>query len=224
MAWFSGLLKGLGSIAGVAGAPFTGGASLALPAVLGGLGAAGGALSNRASKQTSEGSFENFNAADVTPQLSPEAELLKGGLANKYYSMISGDPSFINSGIQSINRDADLYRQNIQGNLAARGIQGPAAANAENVAEADRFAKIINFKQNAPLAALKDATSFFSTIPYGTSSRTTSSGTEKGVNQLPGNKLGGGFSGAADMLALLYGLGQQKKPNQVEMYQPGITG
>jgi len=177
-----------------------------LPLLIAGLSALAGGLANRSSTQNQRASFNNIQA--TTPTYDPETMGLRNTILNNYMNMMpgtSGYQNFINQGISGINRSSDLQRQNLQSILAARGIQGPAAGNSLAGLENSRFSNILNFTQNAPYQALAGAGNFFSQIPKGAT--TTSSGTQTGQFQQPGNILGGGTAGLANVLAYLYGQG-----------------
>lgn len=178
------------------------GALLKNPAALAvALSGAGGAFGNKAETQTQTSN----------PNLSPEQIALLKQLQDQQTRLSAGtDLTGYESGQTSdINHASQLHLQNLQDNLALRGITGPAAANAEEGVDSQRFADITKLHQSIPLLqnqlqtnAINSGVNLFGTMPRSTTNTTTGSG----------NKIGGGLSNAAATLAYFLGQGAFKKP------------
>lgn len=155
---------------------------------------AAGALSNRAQKTTQTStSSRTFN---------PQTKAAIDQLLQKYQGLLSSGPGgYISAGTQRINRAADLQKQSLDNILAARGIQGPAAASPIANVENERFRNVINFQNEAPLDFLTKITQGISSLPLEESQTSTA------TSEVGGNKLGGAATGLAAALAQIYGQG-----------------
>lgn len=165
----------------------------------------GGALGNRAGKQSQKSSQQT--------NLTPDQQALMARLVTSQ-TALSADPdlSGYEAGqVSDINRMHQFQMQSLQDNLALRGVTGPAAAAAEAGQESGRFADITKLHQSIPLlrnqintSNLNTGISLFGSMPRNVS--TTSEGTANG------NVAGGGLSNAASTLAYFLGQGAFKKP------------
>lgn len=189
-----------------------------------------GFLTNRDKTQTSNtsgtSSGSTFSGTDITPTQTPENQQFMNDIRNKYSSMLNEDPNltgFTASGLRDINRGSDLQSQNLEGILAARGITGPAAANALGGVQQNRFNQATQFRSGIPLVArqlrsdmLGKAGEFFSRLPVGNSTTsfggTNSSSTGSGTQVAQGDPWGGGLGSLMIALAHFNGLNKGVKP------------
>lgn len=166
--------------------------------------ATAGGLENRS--QTSESTAKN------TPTFDPKAQGYRDSLIDKFMAYTNQDPDlkgFEANQLSQMNRVSDLRQQNLAGDLAYRGISGPAAGLAQQNVDNQRFSDATQFRNTVPLLsqdlkqrALTSAGSFFNSIPYGTDVQST--------NKQSGNVLGGITGGLAEALALMYGINQRR--------------
>lgn len=210
-----------------------------IPALLGGLSFLGGALGNRKQTQTSGGtsstsssnSSEGYNTTDTygTSRVAydPTQLAMRDQILGRYSALMQEDPDlkgYEAQGIRDINRTNDLEQEALQGNLAARGVTGPAAAHALAANNSGRFRDVTEFRSGVPLLArnmksdiLGKAGGFFSSLPVGQDTHSYSdthnlfsSNEKSNTNQTgnvtsPGNVAGSGFGNLASVLAYLYG-------------------
>jgi len=180
--------------------------SSVIPALIGGLAGLGGALGNRATTTTST-ETPNF---DLT-QLG-----LRNAIIKNYMQMLAPGnldlSGYQANAIQDINKNRQLQQQQLREQLAARGIQGPAAELAVQNVNNDRFADITHLQNSIPLLrqqlmgqVAQGAGAFFNSSPYG---RTT-------ISKGAGNVAGGAVGGAGSALAYLYGQGAFNNQPQV---------
>ena len=102
--------------------------------LLPGLAGVGGALSNRPTTSTSTVS-PTTSSYSSTPNLDPSATGLRSNIIDQYMTLLNQDPNlkgYESSQLSDINRGYASQATNLEGNLAARGITGPAAATALN--------------------------------------------------------------------------------------------
>lgn len=212
MAWWDMLAK----VGGAVAAPFTGGASLAIPAALTGLSAVGGALGQRKGARTGEQSSTFDNTYTTTPNISPE----NASLADLTRSMITkrlSSPTplagYQAQGLGNINRTSDLVRQSIQNRLSSAGLGGsPIEGNALAQAELSRGGQVAGFLNQLPLLErelggrdIEMASRFGALQPHGTTA--TGRGSSAGTFTAPGSALSGAFGDTASMLGWLAGMG-----------------
>lgn len=156
-----------------------------------------GSLENRSQKSSS--------TSTSTPVYGPEENGFKNNLISGWTDFMNKDPDltgYTANQISDTNRLYGMQQQNRQGELAARGITGPAASAALTNLDDQRFAKNVQTRNEQPLLArqlktdaLSKAGSFFGTLKPGTSAFTSS--------ETSGNILGGGLN---SLLAYLLGL------------------
>jgi hypothetical protein len=152
--------------------------------------ATAGALSNRAQKSTTTS----------TRSYGPNTKNLVDQMLAKYSGLLSSGPGgYMATGINNINRAADLQKMAQENIVAARGIQGNAAAAPLLNTENERFRNVIDFQNKAPLDYLSQITQGLSSLPMDT--------TETSTQEIGGNKLGGGATGFAAALAQMFGQG-----------------
>lgn len=165
-----------------------------------GLAGVGGIFANRAGKST--------QTSSQTTQLTPEQIALLSSL-NGQYTNLNTDPdlSGYEAGqVSDINHQSNLHMQALQENLAYRGITGAAEANAEANVDSQRFGDITKLHQSIPLLRNQIQTQNLNTGIglFGAQPRNVSTST---TGTTSANKLGGGISNAANVLAYLYGKG-----------------
>jgi len=190
------------------------------------LGGVAGGLSNRPTTSTSTVSptTSSFSSTS-TPNLDPGATGLRSNIIDQYMALLKQDPNlsgYESSQLSGINKGYADQATNLEGNLAARGITGPAAATSMQSLENQRFGAGINLRNQIPLLArgLKEDTlskamaGFSGLVPSygttGTGTQNTSGVTTTGTQS--GNVAGGAFSGASQALALLLGMGAFNRP------------
>lgn len=175
------LLKG---IAGIAAAPFTGGLSLALPAI----GAVGGALQGRAGARTTK------------PVEDPRYAQL-GDLVRQHYTQRLQAPvplaGYEATGLQDINDSFAGAGAAFNNSLTGRGLaRSPVAASGDATLQAARGGAMAKFLAGLPLLQRRlqgeDAAAaggFYNAQPWGTEG--------------PGSAAGGAFTNAAKLIAYL---------------------
>src|SRR5437870_6166039 len=198
--------------------------------LLPGLAGIGGGLSNRPATSTTTVSPTNLTSSSIstsTPNLDPGATGLRSNIIDQYMTLLNQDPNlkgYESSQLSDINRGYGAQATNLEGNLAARGITGPAAATSMQNLENQRFGAGINLRNQIPLLARglkedtlsKALTGFSGLVPSygstGTSGGTQSSSGVTTTGTKSGNIAGGAFSGASQALALLLGMGAFNRP------------
>ena len=164
----------------------------------------------------------------TTPNLSPGQQGLIDQLTKQYAGITGGIPAAMegikNTGLQSINRGAQLANTGLNENLAARGLaSSPAAGVATSNLDNQRFASQNQFLQSLPLTqqqmtlnAMGQAGNFALGIPHGQTQTTsgtgttnqqttgttnqTTAGTTTGTSSMQGSQ-GGGLQGLLGGLA-----------------------
>lgn len=187
---------------------------------LSGLSALGGLFGGRSQKQEAfnESSFNQTGTSTntSTPNLSPEQKQLQDvfvrALIDRYNTGtdLSG---YAAGGLRSINQSSDAANKLVGNILAARGLTySPYAASVLGQGEVNRVGQQASFLNTLPLLSrqlqgedIAGLVSGFSAIPtgYTTTGTTTQSGAnkQKGTQLIPGNMLGGFFSGLGQGLA-----------------------
>ena len=152
-----------------------------------------GALNNRPTTQTS------------TPNLPANLQPLQQATIDNYMKGLTGTDltGYTSSGVDDLNNQANIQKQNALETAAARGVSGPAVDTSLNSIDAQRSSAVSKFRQSIPLLEnsilqgnTNNAANFINSSKTGLT--TTSSG----------NILGGAASGPASLLAYLYGTGQ----------------
>ncbi len=170
-----------------------------LPILAGGA----GALSNRPSTTT--------GTSSTTPNLPQNAQDLRSSIIGQYQDLLGKDPNlsgYESSGLNQINTGFDEQRKALEGNLAARGITGPAAETAMQNLENQRFSQGTQFRNQIPLLQTQMKQNILGSALSGFTGLTPTYGsTQKGSQTTPGNILGGGLTGASQALAMLLGMG-----------------
>ena len=188
--------------------------------LIAGLTGLGGLFGNRGQQvqQNQNLNQTGSQTGTTTPNLDPRASGLYDQLLNHYQSLLGNqDLSGYQAGaIGDINQTSDIKRKAMEQMLAARGIQGPAAANTLGNVENQRFSNITQLNQQLPLLqsqlsqqALTSGQGLFGAMPYGSSQQQNTTNEQRAVNTTknPGNMLGGLFSSLGPILAQLYGSG-----------------
>ena len=189
-----------------------------------GISGLGGLFGNRQQQQNqninTSGSQTGGYTGSTTPNLNPQAQGLLDPMISKYMSMLGGTDlsGYQAGGVSDINKMANICNQNIQENLASRGVFGPAASTAYAGSEGQRTGDISKFNQSIPLLqqqltqqALQTGQGLFNMIPYGQSQQGTTEQQnqqqQRAVGTSPGNMLGGLFNTLGGILPQLYGMG-----------------
>lgn len=147
---------------------------------------------------------------ETTTGLDPVSKRFRDLAIAKLFGSVNTDTDFRGfeaSGINNINRNADLQRTSLEGILASLGIQGPAAGNAVGRVESDRFSRITGFQNELPLLrkiAKEDALSKFLGTITASADRTQTS---------PGNVVGSSLGNFANVLAYFNGRRQSEGNN-----------
>ena len=163
-----------------------------------------GALSNRPSTITTT----------QNPNLPKDAQDLRGNIVSQYQGLLNQDPNlsgYESSGLSQINQGFEDQRKTLEGNLAARGITGPAAETAMQNLENQRFSQGTQFRNQIPLLQTQMKSDILGKAMGGFTGLMPSYGVTSTQN-LPGNILGGGLTGASQALAMLLGMGAFNKP------------
>jgi len=163
-----------------------------------------GALSNRPSTITTT----------QNPNLPKDAQDLRGNIVSQYQGLLNQDPNlagYESSGLSQINQGFEDQRKTLEGNLAARGITGPAAETAMQNLENQRFSQGTQFRNQIPLLQTQMKSDILGKAMAGFGGLMPSYGATSTQN-LPGNILGGGLTGASQALAMLLGMGAFNKP------------
>lgn len=193
-------------------------ATLALPLIMSGISALGGILGNRSQQQTSTSKYDNTQTGSTTPVYDTNVRNLRDILVARYLQQL-GD--FDNSltgetitGLNNINQGAESAIQQLGNILASRGIRGPAAGFALGMPKIQQQMSSANFLNALPQqreqrlsSILGGAGGFLNSLPTGSNTTQTSSGTQSGTQTNPGNMLGGGVNSLASMLAYTWGRG-----------------
>lgn len=208
-----------------------------IPALISGVAGLAGGLLNRP-KTTQQNSSSTTNTSqqinanqnsNVAPVYDPQQLAMRNFLLNAFYQRANSADvdktvgSYVNSGVNNINSNAQTSEQAIRNVLASRGLSysGAAATPLAN-AESSRIGQITDLRNQAPLIKdqlqgkyLTDFASFLSGLPVGQQGSGTSYQNTEGSQHTdqhgtitdPGNILGGAVSGLGSGLALMYGNG-----------------
>lgn len=155
MGLFGNILRGIGAAGSILGAPFTGGTSLGLlPAVLGGVGAVGGALSNTEGARTSRSSSTR---TDERTPIIPEniqqyidslvsanqdrlnTPLNMEDLALDEEKLLSSLGQLDITGRSRINALAEAQKGNVSSDLASRGLSYSPGVVSNALATSEAF-------------------------------------------------------------------------------------
>lgn len=188
-------------------------------AIMAGSAIAGG-LSNRGSKQTSTSKTnENFDNWQ-TPQYDDQSNFLKNTILSRYLDLIQGDDgeywdAYKLKGLRDINDAEDQSNNILRQIMSQRGLSltsgGSApfmqSAIASQMTKGNLLSQIPLLQDERRRNTLKEASGFFSTLPYSVHRTGTGSSTGEGVGTMPGNVAGGTITGLISSLAQLYGAG-----------------
>lgn len=134
------------------------------------------------------GSSDVTTSSTSNPNLSPEALALQKQLAAQYGKQVDQTTNlepYRSNQAEQINRGSEMQGRNVDSILASRGLAtSPVAATSAINVENNRGSQINQLNQSIPLLqqqlhnqALQGASSFYSTIPHGTTTTGTQSGT-----------------------------------------------
>lgn len=197
---FGNILKTLGGIGSIAGAPFTAGTSLSwLPAVLGGAAAVGGALENTKGARTTT----------TTPTIAPEyktlADLLRSRAEDRLRSNLDMS-GYTASGISGINDVFKGLQQSSANNLTARGLAtSPIAGVVGTNLDLARGGNIVDFLNTIPLLQRQ-----FQNEDMGIAQNVLGLGrgtTSVGPGSVAAGAINSGVGSVAKLLGLLHGQG-----------------
>jgi hypothetical protein len=181
------------------------------------LGAGLSALSSLfgSNKKTVETSSQGTSS--TTPQYDSNMAAMKNYIMSQLQGQLEGDVTgdYITQGVKKISSGSEGLKRRLSANLAARGLSSsPLAATAENVADEQRNADIVNLMSSKGLldyqlksGALSNLSSFFSSLPVATSTSTSGSQSQTGTS---GTSLSGALDPLSQALAAYYGM-QKKK-------------
>ena len=191
--------KLFGTIGAVAGVPFTGGASLLIPSLIGaGASVAGGLLANKGKSAT-------------TPTMDPAYSPLQQQLLQMVRQRLQTSPDlggYTAAGQGNINRSFDAVKQAQSNDLTARGLgTSPVAGNVDALRENARAGQSAQFLNTIPLLRrqmqAEDLGLGQNLLGLGRGTSTTTS---------TGGGLGGGAESLAQYMGYLMGKGAFKKP------------
>lgn len=216
-----------------------------LPLLLGGVSALAGGLSNKPKTTTQKSSTTgnttqdvntNFNQSQdssTAPVYDPQQLAMRNFLIQQFQNRLNPNTinnqvgSYIGQGVNNINQSANTNQQALSNVLASRGLSfSGSAGTALAGQESKRIGDVIGLRNQEPLLRdqlqrqnLTDFSTYMSSLPVGSHTTGTSSGTgysqtlgsnhseTEGQNYDPGNPLGGALSAGASTLAYLYGKG-----------------
>jgi hypothetical protein len=182
---------------GIAFLPFIGPAISALAGLFGGR------------KQKQEAFNEQDSSQVTSPELSYNQRVLSDAMTRALIDRLYKDidlSGYTSGGLQTINQASDARNKIISNILAARGLSfSPAAATQQTLAENARLADASSFLNTIPLLSRQLQTENIENLMRGfnilpTATRTSGSTSQRGTQLIPGNMLGGAFSGAAQGL------------------------
>ncbi len=166
-------------------------------------------------KKTVETSSQGTSS--TTPQYDPYMAAMKNYIMSQLQGQLEGDITgdYITQGVKKISSGSEGLKRRLSANLAARGLSSsPLAATAENVADEQRNADIVNLMSSKGLldyqlksGALGNLSSFFSSLPVATSTSTSGSQSQTGTT---GTSVSGALDPLSQALAAYYGI-QKKK-------------
>lgn len=169
-------------------------AGLAIPAIMTGVSAVGGALSGRKSANTT-----TYN--DPKEYIPLRDRLIKYNM-DRLNSPTALPPGYIEGGIQNINRGSDAVKANLENLLTARGLSNsPAAVPALLKQEMNRQGAINKF-ENIDAPAYEQN---LRQLDYSNAAQLF--GMRNPSVTGPNTATGGAFNNASEMLAFLYGSG-----------------
>jgi len=199
---------------------------LAIPLALSGISALAGLFGGRKQQQQStstsnstsggSSSYDNLSSPELSQGQLDLSRLFTDALINKFNAGPADLSGYEAGGLKNINRASDIKSQLLSNIMSQRGLSySPAAASASAQQENDRVAQSTDFLNTIPLLKkqfedknIQDLISGFGALPTATRQTGTNifsqnqSGTTTGTGQIPGNQLGGLFSGLGSGFAL----------------------
>lgn len=199
---------------------------LAIPLAISGLSALAGLFGGRkqtpsqTSTQNSSSSgtttFDNLTSPELSQNQQDLSRLFTDALINRFNAGPADLSGYEAGGLKNINRASDIKSQLLSNMMAQRGLTySPAAASAQAQQENDRLAQGTDFLNTIPLLRkqleqqdINSLISGFGALPTATRSSGSNAFTQigqssgTGVQQVPGNQLGGLFSGLGSGFAL----------------------
>ena len=170
-----------------------------IPLLMSGASFLGGALANRKKTSTST------SMPTLDPSFGPLQSMLLKNATDRLQNPVSlaGGP-FETGGTANINKTFDIGKQSLENVLTARGLgTSPVAGSALARHETGRIGAIAGFRSNIPLwdqeRQQQDMQSALQLLGQGRGNTNTLTS--------PGNVLGGGLEGLAQMLGFLMGQG-----------------
>lgn len=190
-----------------------------IPAIISGVSALGGALSNRGSQQQTSGAQHSETNNINRPFFTPEQGGVFYPTADAFLANLNRDPDL--SGYragqeQGINELSDVKKKALQIEMATRGIapnSTAALAYGRNI-DNQRFSDITKLNQSIPLLReditknrIGQGIDLFRSLPSGMQSQGGTDTIQQGTVDNPGNIAGGLIGNLAPILAYLYGQG-----------------
>jgi hypothetical protein len=171
---------------------------LLIPLALTAASAIGGALANRKKQQTTT------QTPTIAPEYGPLQQLLIQRATDKLRNPTALPAGYETGGIKTINDTFDTGQQSLENTLSARGLsRSPIGGTPLARMQGNRLSSISNFRTNLPLVQRQmqqeDQAGALDLLGMGRGATVT--------GQQPGDMLGGGVSGLAQMLGFLYGQG-----------------
>lgn len=143
------------------------------------------------SYNTNESNFSGAQTGTSSPNLDPKSLAFRDQLINQYSNLAKpvDMKGYQANGLQDINRNSDMQQTAAQQILASRGLStSPVSGTAALGIDNQRFGRINEFNNSLPIVAnqlnnnnLNAAGSFFSRIPYGTTTTGQQTGVQSGV-------------------------------------------
>lgn len=191
----------------------------------------GNSTTNSTSDQNTN--FNQSQDSSTNPVYDPLQLQMRNFLIGQYQNRLRPEGinntvnSYIGQGVNNINQSAGTNQAALANILASRGLSySGAAGTALAGGESKRIGDVIGLRNQESLLRdqltsqrLTDFSGYLSSLPVGSHTSGTSSGTgysqtlgsshtdSQGQNYDPGNPLGGAISGAGSTLAYLYGQG-----------------
>lgn len=182
-------------------------AAFLTPLLQAGLGGLAGLFGSRPEKTTMSSTQDSNTNVNYTPEQQQMLNMIR----QQYMNQINGvDLSgYQSQGLQDINKAGDASQVAIRNILAQRGLSfSPAAATSQVQQRVGQMGQQSQFLNGIPLLqyqlrnqALQQAGGFANSERVGTSTHSTSTGTQTG----PGNMLGGAFAGIGSGIASTLG-------------------
>lgn len=183
-------------------------------------GVLGGIFGNRGQNTQTQSKQEGRTETSTSPVYGHEENYFKNNIINSYLDRMWGNDNgywdaYKRQGMNTLNQTEANNNNLLQKFLTSRGLGGTGAGTSAMMQSGlNSQNQKANFMNSIPLlqdqrqqSILGDMTKFFSILPYGSQGTQQSTQYGQGVGTQPSNMLGGGFTGLASMLAMLYGSG-----------------